>query len=60
MNQNIDIGKLAKKFMNIRYGSMAEYETEESKDWYLTKLGIVYDAYDELLNGELKEFLENK
>lgn len=46
--------------MDIRYGSMIEYETEESKDWYLTKLGVVYDAYDELLNGELKEFLENK
>lgn len=55
--KNIDIGKLAKKFMDIRYGSIVGYETEESKDWYLTKLGVVYDAYDELLNGELKKLL---
>ncbi len=58
MNKNIDIGKLAKQFMEIRYGNIVEYDTEQLKDWYLTKLGIVMDAYDELLNGELKEFLK--
>ena len=59
MNEKIiNVRKLAKQFMELRYGSMVGYDTEQLKDWYLAKLGVVADAYDELINGELKEFLE--